>query len=503
MELPVHINRDDKQSLQNQIFEQIRKLILSGHLQPKKPLPASRVLADQLGVSRNTVILAYERLINEGYLQTRMASRTFVSANLPEKSLLIETAAPIAAGTEPQRRVPPPIIFRGRAQMVVNKNRHKVPIDFWVGRPNARSFPTKTWRRLLLNNLSRSGANLTEYGNPAGLLSLRSAIANHLGPARGIRATPDQIIIVTGIQEALNIVARLFVERGVTVATENPCYQGAAFVFESYGARLLPVHVDSDGLNVADLVDHRASLVYVTPSHQYPTGRTLSLDRRIRLLDWAWTTGAYIVEDDYDSDFRYDGPPLNALAGLDRRGCVIYLGTFSKSIGAGLRIGYMVVPTELQEPAVTVKTLLNNGHAWLDQAVLADFVGNEGYIRHLRRIRRVYMSARDCLVESLEKAFGPAKLSGLDGGMHIMWHLPPDLPAAHELQAMAQSYGVGIYTLGSGGAAYDYGGGPYTERAIMLGYSSLTEKQIREGIGRIAAVIAQARGPTLRRKTAT
>lgn len=502
MELSIQIDRGKKESLQNQIFDQIRKLILGGHLQPGKRLPSSRVFADQLGVSRNTATFAYERLINEGYVQTRAASQTLVSANLPEKSLLIETGSPVAKGAEPHSRLRPPIVFRGQAQMVVNKNRPKVPIDFWVGRPNARSFPTKTWRRLLLHNLAVAGANLTEYGDPAGLPALRAAIAHHLGPARGIRATPDQIIIVSGIQEALNLVARLFIERGVTVATENPCYQGAAFVFESYGARLLPIHVDSDGVNVSELLNHRASLVYVTPSHQYPTGWTLSLDRRIRLLDWAWANGAYVIEDDYDSDFRYDGPPLTALAGLDRHGCVIYLGTFSKSIGAGLRVGYLVVPAELREPATTVKTLLNNGYAWLDQAVLADFIGNEGYIRHLRRIRRVYMAARDCLWEALEKTFGQVNLSGLDGGMHIFWHLSPDLPPARQLQSMAQSYGVGIYTLGSGGAAYDYGYCPYTERSIMLGYSSLTEKQIREGVARIAAVVARAHNPTLSTPTA-
>ena len=492
MELSIQIDRGRRESLQNQIFDQIRRLILGGHLQPGKRLPSSRDFADQLGVSRNTVILAYERLSNEGYIQTQTASQTFVSVNLPEKSLLIETASPATKGAESHRRFPPQIIFRGQAQMVVNKNRHSVPIDFWVGRPNARSFPTKTWRRLLLHNLAVAGTNLTEYGDPAGLPTLRAAIAHHLGPARGIRASPDQIIIVSGIQEALNLVARLFIERGVTVATENPCYQGAAFVFESYGAGLLPIHVDSDGLNVADLLDRRASLVYVTPSHQYPTGWTLSLDRRIRLLDWAWTNSAYVVEDDYDSDFRYGGPPLTALAGLDRRGGGIYLGAFSKSIGAGLRVGYLVVPAELRDAAGAAKTLLNNGHAWLDQAVLADFISNEGYIRHLRRIRRVYMAARDCLAESLEKTFGRVRLSGMDGGMHIMWQLPPDLPSARELKSMAQGYGVGIYTLGLGGAAYDYGHCPYTERSIMLGYSSLTEKQIREGVGRIAAVVARA-----------
>jgi GntR family transcriptional regulator/MocR family aminotransferase len=477
--------------MQNQIYWQIRKLILGGYLRPGQSVPATRLLSEQLGVSRNTVSIAYERLIHEGYLQTRKASRTFVSSSLPERLLLLETTAPAAQRIEKLRPVTPVVVFRGRAQTVVNRSRRKVPIDFWVGRPNAATFPSKTWRRLILKNLSNREGNLTEYGEPAGLPALCTAIANHLASARGIKAKPEQIIIVSGIQEALNIVARLFIEKGTQVAMENPCYQGAAFAFESYGADLLPVQVDENGIRIRDLINHRASLLYVTPSHQYPTGCTLSLDRRIRLLEWAWNNGSYIIEDDYDSDFRYDGPPLTALAGLDQRGCVIYMGTFSKSIGAGLRVGYVVLPPELYEPAIAVKTLLNNGHAWLDQAVLADFIASESYIRHLRQIRRIYMGARNCLVDALTGAFGRVNLSGLDGGMHVMWHLPDHFPPAMNLKEIAQDKGVGIYTLAGGGAGYDFGGGPYTNRCVMLGYSSLREDEIKEGINRIAEAVGK------------
>ena len=222
------------------------------------------------------------------------------------------------------------------------------------------------------------------------------------------------------------------------------------------------------------------SLAYVTPSHQYPMGATLSLERRVRLLDWAWEVGAYIVEDDYDSDFRHHGSPLTAVAGQDRHGCVIYMGTFSKSIGAGLRLGYLVVPSELVNPARTVKTLMDNGHSWLDQAVLADFISSGSYAQHLRRIRHTYLTRRDCLVNSLRKYFGEVQLSGLDGGMHVVWHLPEYFPLAEEVQKIAQDIGVGVYAL-EAAAACDFGHTEYSKRNLMLGYSSVSEKQIHEG----------------------
>jgi len=480
MSLSLRIDAQADVPLQAQLFEQIRRLILSGRLAPGAPMPATRELSAQLGVSRNTVVLAYERLIAEDYLHTRRGTGTFVNARLPEDCLRLRGGAPVLPAAERQaaRR---PILFHGRAQAVVNPCRHRLQVDFWVGRPDPRSFPTKAWRRHLLHNLSVAGSNLTEYRDPAGIHGLRKAIAAHLGPARGIDATPEQVIIVSGSQEALNITARLLVRAGTPVVTECPSYQGAVFVLESYGARLTPVPVDEQGIDVARLPDARVSLAYVTPSHQYPMGATLSLERRVRLLDWAWQVGAYLIEDDYDSDFRHNGVPLTALKGMDTHGSVIYVGTFSKSIGAGLRLGYMVVPEELVEPARTVKALLNNGQPWLDQAVVADFIASGSYARHLRRIRHTYRARRDCLVDALQRHFGAVDLAGTEGGMHLVWRLPGHFPSAVQLQAMALEAGVGVYAL-DGGAAWDYGRSEYSRRTLMLGYSSLDQRQIAEGV---------------------
>jgi len=488
MQLPLKVQHGKKKPLQTQIFDQIRGLILEGRLKPGTPIPATRALAEQLGVSRNTVTLAYEQLIIEGYLQTRRAVGTFVSFDLPASSLLSDSGEAVSHDNSERLIDRQPVRFRGTPHPVVNRNRHNLAVDFWVGRPDARSFPSKTWRRLLNRELTHPSSSLTEYGEPGGLPALRQAIADHLGPARGISTTPEQVIIVAGCQEALNVAARLFVGQDTPVVVENPCYQGASNLMESYGARLIPVAVDGEGLDVAQLPQKPVSLAYVTPSHQYPMGATLSLERRLRLLDWAWKTGAYIIEDDYDSDFRYDGSPLTALKGLDKRGCVIYMGTFSKSVGAGIRIGYLVVPRELVEPATTVKALLDNGHPWLDQAVLADFISSGTFSNHLRRIRYTYKLRRDCLIEALGRHFGDVALSGVMGGMHLVWHLPRSFPKAKKLQEMALDRGIGIYSL-QDGAASVFGSNNFDERAIMLGYSSTSEKQIREGIARIAKVV--------------
>ena len=420
-QIPLQIEIGCGRPLHEQISAQIRNLITEGKLRPGSYIPSTRQLADQLGVSRNTVLLAFNRLAVEGYIGAAQGSHTFVSqaymTSIPPRGELRDLVKPIKSVRHP------PILFRGEAQRLVHLGRKPI-FDFFVGRPCPRCFPRKTWRRLLLNRLASAGSSLSEYPHPAGLLELRHAIADHLGAARGMNVRAAQIVIVNGIQEALNIIARLFVRLGTPVAIEDPCYRGALSTFESYGAEMIPVPVDQDGIRVDRLPERAVSLVYVTPSHQFPTGETLPTGRRVELLQWANRVGAYIIEDDYDSDFRFDGPPLTALAGLDNSASVIYLGTFSKSIGTGLRIGYLAVPIDLAETAIEVKAILNAGQSWLDQAVLADFIASGSFARHLNQVRMVYRVRRDCLLAVLREYFGDVKVSGTQGGMHVMWHLP-------------------------------------------------------------------------------
>lgn len=493
MQLSIQLDTDTKRSLQTQVFESIREQISTGSLKSGMLMPSTRLLSVQLGLSRNTIILAYDRLIVEGYLYSKKTVGTFVNPNLPEDSLMLMDDKTRGAMKHMRGKGEPlkkkqPVVFEGQVQALFNPYRDQLDIDYWVGRPDPNSFPTEIWRKLTMRNLSHSGTSMTEYHDPAGIFELRKAIAEHLRPARGINTTPEQIIIVNGIQEALNLVARLLIKKNSLAVMECPCYQGAAYVLESYGAKLYPVPIDKDGLVVSKLPKKQVSLAYLTPSHQYPMGATLSLERRAHLLDWAYQTGAYIIEDDYDSDFRHNGSPMTAIAGQDSHGYVIYMGTFSKSIGAALRLGYLVVPDELVKPAKVAKALMDNGHSWLDQAVLRDFIISGAYVKHLRRIRRIYLSRRDCLVEALRRHFGDVQLSGLEGGMHLVWHLPESLPKSEEVQKIAQDVGIGVYSL-SGAAAHDFDNRYYRERALMFGYSSTSEEQICEGIARLAMAL--------------
>jgi len=488
MSIPLVLEVNTDKPLQLQIFDQIRNMIFDGRLKGGDSLPASRMLSEQIGVSRNTTLLAYERLLAEGYIETKPSVGTFVSRCLPDETM--QLTQPILQKDKKAKSNLPPVRFLGPVQRVFNPNRADIDHDFWIGRPDPDSFPLHQWRRLIAQQLLRLGTRLTEYGDPAGYYPLRQAIADHLGPSRGIITSPENIIIVGGSQEGLNLIARLLQGPKTPVILEQPCYQGAAYVFESYNALIHPIPVDRRGMLIDQLPNVKNAICYVTPSHQYPTGVTLSLNRRLHLLEWAARTGSCIIEDDYDSDFRYQGAPLTALKGLDGQDNVIYLGTFSKSIGAGIRIGYMIVPSGLIKSACRLKGLMNNGQPILEQAALVDFMEKGGYSRHLRVIRRRYEQRRDSLVEALKRNFGDVDLMGLRGGMHLTWRLPDSFPSPKTLEAIALRQRVGLYSLKSA-AAVDFGATAFSKNLIALGYSSLNEKDIHEAIDGVAFGLEQ------------
>jgi GntR family transcriptional regulator/MocR family aminotransferase len=490
LSLPITLTRDVNATLQEQIYRQVRDGILAGSLGPGLKLPSSRDMANELAVSRNTVALAFDWLASEGYVESRVGAGTFVAGYLPEAALDARNRiqqSPLQSASGHRT----PVTFTGRMPPSVGRDRPRLAYDFWYGRLDRREFPITIWRRLILENLSRAGANLSDYGHPAGDPELRAAIASHLGATRGMQANPEQIVITAGAQDGLSLLCRILVGNGAQVVVEDPCYDSAALLFQSHGASLRPVPVDSDGLRTALLpAKENIALAYVTPSHQFPTGVTLPLDRRLALLAWAATTGAYIVEDDYDSDFRYDSPPLTALSGLDRDHRVIYLGSFSKSIGAGLRLGYLVLPVELVGPAIAAKSLASYGQPWLDQAVVADFLNTGAHRQHLRRMLKTYRVRRDLLVNALTQMFGPdIRLTGADAGMHMMWHLPDHLPDAATVAAAAARFDVGVYPLQVIGAR-SFGGTKAAERRLILGYSSLSPKEITTGVGLLRKAVA-------------
>lgn len=486
MQLPLGLDGNAGESLQSQLFEQVRSLIVDGRLRPGARMPASRILATDLGVSRNTVLLAYERLAAEGYVEMRSPIGVFVASNVifdgPRPVM-----APTAPGQDGSAHRDPRVVFRGESHTVAPPPDTSIRYDFWVGRPDARLFPVKAWERTLHQILHDHGSGVSSYGDPAGLRELRRAVAQYVGVARGIRTRSDQILITSGIQEALNVLARLFVSHGTEVAIENPCYCGACNLFKSYGAQMVAVDVDGAGANTGELPEDVA-LIYLTPSHQYPTGATLPLNRRRQLLDWAARTGGYVVEDDYDSDFYYDSAPLPALKSMDEVDRVIYLGTFSKSLGAGLRVGFMVLPALLVKAATAVKALLDNCSPWLPQKVLAEFVTSGAFAHHLRRIRTIYRSRRDCLLDVLGEHFGELDVRGAQGGMHVMWRIPDDFPDAPTIQHEARRRGVGIYDLQSCNARVLHDDA-LAGRSLLLGYAALDEDAITDSVALLADAI--------------
>ncbi|WP_238232279.1 MocR-like pyridoxine biosynthesis transcription factor PdxR [Methylobacterium thuringiense] len=484
MELTLTLDPKSSKPLQAQVFDQIREIILDGQLKAGMALPPSRLLAERLRVSRNTVIIAYERLAAEGYVKARGTAGLFVGPIPPDSLLLIQRGSqPLTNGPVSEELGEPLLCFAGSP----GGGGDRPELDFWVGRSDPGAFPIRIWRRIVSRLLSQETAYLTDYCDPAGLPELRTAISTHLRRARAVAVTEDQVIVTTGGQDALNLVFNLLKSHTRQLCIENPCYLGASLIFRSTELTIHPVPVDGEGLRTDLLPKDRGSLLYVTPSHQFPTGATMSLSRRLALLRWAEETDSYIVEDDYDSDFRYDGPPLTALAGLDGGRRVFYVGTFSKSVGAGLRIGFATVPRMFWGEARMLKARMSNGQAWLEQAALAAFIDEGHFDRHLRRLRQVYKARRDCLVTALRRTFAGAVVIGGDSGLHLVWRLPPGFPPARQIQVMARERGIGVYALSSG-AAYDFHSNA-VDNMLVFGYSSLNEIQIKKAIAEIQEII--------------
>jgi GntR family transcriptional regulator/MocR family aminotransferase len=489
MQLSLLLDRFRPESLTTQMVDQIREAIRCARIAPGTRLPSSRRLSEQLAISRNTVVRAYDLLLMEGIVESRPASGIYVAEPLARAPMPLRSESE-AQHHVLQARMPLPL-RQARAPRAPPASRNRLLFDFFPGRPSADLFPLKTWRRLLQSNLSHGGAaGLTQTGDPAGLAALRTAIANHLAASRGIVADPSRIVIVSGVQEGLHIAARLFLARGTLSVVEDPGYQGAALAFEAAGAEVLSAPVDQDGLIADELPKRTTSLLYLTPSHQYPTGGTLSAERRTDIVAWARRYGCYILEDDYDGDIRYEGSHLPSIAAL-APDCSIYLGTFSKSLGGGLRLGYMVVPEPIAEAVRVEKFLLGNGNPWLEQATLADFMRSGSYSTHLLRVRSHYKENRDYLVAALRRNFGDVLVDGDSGGLHVLWHLPPGVPDAVAVEALARRARIGVYCFASSRVHVERQTA-LSSRAIMLGYAALSPKEIEKGVARLSDAIDDA-----------
>jgi GntR family transcriptional regulator / MocR family aminotransferase len=455
----------------------LRTAILSGTFAVGAKLPSTRDLGEHLGISRTVALLAYDQLLAEGYAEARAGSGTYVSRGVGAGSISSE------------RRVKVRLSRFGESAAAAwsrmdfpSKPAPALAYDFAYGRSDLQTFPFELWRRTLLRCSRRASFSKLDYGPSGGSVALREAICTHLRRSRALNCEAAQVIVVNGSQQALDLIARVLIERGDPVAIEDPSYQGTREALRAVGARLLPVEVDRDGLNPAKLPAH-ARLAMVTPSHQFPTGAILPLARRLELLRWARKAKALIVEDDYDGEFRYAGQPLESLQGLDREGRVIYIGTFSRTIFSALRIGYLIVPKTLVGAFAAAKWLCDRHTATLEQETLAEFIASGMYERYLRRVRRRTAARRTLLLECIEKHLGErVGVSGDGAGAHIvLW--PHARFSEESVITEAASRGVGVYGIS-----------PYylkrpLRSGILLGYSRMRESQIREGVRRLSELI--------------
>jgi GntR family transcriptional regulator / MocR family aminotransferase len=476
MRVAFFVDRRAPAPLHRQIYDQWRAGILSGRFRRGERVPSSRESAAALGVARASVVTAYEQLIAEGYFEALVGSGTFVCRQLPEESLQATrpsarhavTAATVTVSRHAQRlaaMVPRPAVESG-------------VIDLSNRAPDVDQFPFRVWRRLATRHLRSAATGFRRPAEPAGVPRLREGIAAYLARSRAVRCSVDQVLVVNGSQQALDLCARLLVNAGHVVAVEDPGYPGARQAFAAYGARVRGIPVRADGLVAADL-PAGTRVVFVTPSHQFPSGVSMSLTQRLALIEWSRTHDAVIVEDDYDSEYRYSGAPLPALQGLAHDAAIVYLGTFSNALFPGLRIGYVVVPTPLIDVFTRAKWAADTGTSLLDQLVLADFI-REGHLdSHIRRMRRLYGRRRTALVEALDRAFGDAiEVRGDAAGMHLVARLPrtPDVSrlAAHKVRVRTT-------------ADHYLGSAPRGE--VLFGFSAIGERALKEGVKRLAAAM--------------
>lgn len=477
------LDRASPQPLHRQLYAALRVAILTGRLRPGVRLPPTRVLAADLGVSRNTVLAAYDQLLAEGFIEGRVGSGTYVARALAETALHGQALRGHPAPCPSQ------LSRRGAvlaATSVTPLRSGGPPRAFRPGTPALDVFPGAIWARLLARYWRRPPPDLLGYGDPAGYRPLREAIAAYLGAARGVRCEPEQIVIVAGSQQGLDIAARVLLDEGDVAWLEDPGYLGARGALRGAGARLVPVPVDAEGLDLAAGAARAPAprLIYVTPSHQYPLGVTMSLARRLALLEWAGQVGAWILEDDYDSEYRYAGRPLAALQGLDREGRVIYLGTFSKVLCPALRLGYLVAPPRLVDAFIAARALADRHSPGVEQAALADFIAEGHFARHIRRTRALYAARQAALVDAARRELtGLLEVRPADAGLHLVGWLPDDADDA-TLAERAAAHGVETVPLSR------YALGASGPRGLILGYAALDEETIHAGVARLAAALA-------------
>jgi GntR family transcriptional regulator/MocR family aminotransferase len=474
------------QTRQQAVFDRLRHGILTGTLPPGTRLPPSRNLAEELGVSRQTVVLAYERLMAEGYARARVGTGTYVAPELPD------AAPPPAAPSVPATAA---LSRRGALLAATPASTSGTqggqPGLLAPGIPAPELFPAASWAAATARVLRSLPPALTAYPDPQGLSALRTEIARHLAASRGLVADPGQIVVTAGVQQALRVAAELLLDPGDTAWVEDPGYVAGRGALIAAGARIVPVPSDSDGIEVAQGIARApaARLALVAPSHATPIGGALPVARRLTLLDWAARAAAWVLEDDADSEFRWQGKPLPPLATLDRAGRVIYCGTFSKTLAPALRLGFAVVPAPLVPGFVRARTLMDRGPDALTQAALAEFMRQGLLATHTRRMRTEYARRREAVLAALARHCPEVTPLVAPGGLHMVFRLP-DGADETAITAAARARGLSVAPLGA------YFAGPPRLSGVVAGFAATPPPLAADAARRLSASIRGGTGPT-------
>lgn len=467
------------------LYKELRSAILDGRLKRGTRLPSTRELGRGYGVSRGLVVSVFEQLQAEGYLDGKVGRGTYVNSRLPEDLLYAKRGIDEAL---PERKSPYWLSKYAERLGRTPEARSHPARAFRAATPALDDFPVRLWAQIALRRMRHARRELLADVSPTGYRPLRKAVSEYLGTVRGVRCMADQVIIVAGIQQALNLTARLVLDPGDPVWVEDPCFFGVAAMFEALGARVIAVPVDDSGIvDEGKRRSARAKLVYVTPAHQFPLGPTLSLDRRLALLDWAQKTGGLIFEDDYDSEYRYIGQPIPALQGLDRCGSVIFAGSFSKVLFPSLRLGYMVIPHGLVDKFTSLRFMMDRHSSVIDQAVLCDFITEGDFGRHIRRMRELYASRLAVLRESAkEELKGLLEIPEIKAGLQTVGWLAPGLDAEVASTAAADR-GVEVIPINR------FVLQNRLPEGLLLGFGAVGTRELRRGVEGLADALNSAR----------
>ncbi len=486
------VDLDDAASspLYRQLYVSIRTALTEGHLSSGTRLPSTRDLADQLGVSRNTVVSAFKELKSEGYLESRVGAGTFVCDNLPEQmtrafSSSAENAASLQLADTESRTLSLSENARRVSDQSFTALDDPVPkTAFRQGIPALDAFPIDTWAKLASRRWRFLPSEKLVYGDSAGYPPLRKAIARHLRTSRGVRCEAEQVIVTSGAQHALSLAARVLLDPGDTAYVEDPGFPRMWAVFAAANADLRYAPINDEGIALSPLqTGETPTVVGITPSHQYPLGITMTMERRLSLLEWATRNDVWILEDDYDGQFRYSGEPLAALQGLDNAGRVLYAGTFSKTLFPALRIGFLVVPPDLVTPFVEMRATMDRCAPRINQMVLTDFI-TEGYLKqHIRKMRTLYATRQDTLLNAIEDELGDViDISSSNAGLHLVGRLPQAVDDRAVSDHLADHGIIALPLSFYSNRSLDRGG-------LLLGYGCTSEEEIYEGVQRMSAAL--------------